>query len=234
MDAIIKPFPGKTRLDPAKPVIMVATKPDLDLFVKTIGFKKNDFSHLYMSRIYSNEHITVVGPFMGASYAVMLLENIICRGGESVIFFGWAGSIKDDTSIGDIVIPKGAFCHEGTSKNYLESDYSKPDPTLTSSLKEGFSKKEIGFKERKIWTTDGIFRETPGKVDKFSSKGASAVEMELSALLTVGKYRDKKVSSVLLISDEIFTGNYKTGHKSPVFKQNREKIISILSAGLIV
>ncbi|MCP3922946.1 MAG: nucleoside phosphorylase [Desulfobacterales bacterium] len=230
MDAILKPLPGKIKLNPKDPVIMVAVKPDLELLTKSSGYNKNSFKHIYMSRFYHEDgKPSVIGPFMGAPYAVMLIENIICWGAKEIVFFGWCGAISEDLQIGDIVIPEGAFCDEGTSKNYIANDYVETDYELTDKVRNLFSNKNIDFKSKKIWTTDGVFRETPEKVKAFAEKGASAVEMELSALLTVSNYRGIKASAVLIVSDEIFTGTYNPGHKSKRFKENRQIIAETLN-----
>jgi len=47
----------------------------------------------------------VVGPFVGAPYAAMLLETLIAWDVEKIIFFGWCGAISHDVKIGDIIIP---------------------------------------------------------------------------------------------------------------------------------
>jgi len=50
-------------------------------------------------------------------------------------------------------------------------------------------------------TTDGVYRETKGKLAKFRKMGALAVNMETSALYVVAKYRGVEIASTQLISD---------------------------------
>ncbi|MCE4627128.1 MAG: hypothetical protein F7B78_05730 [Desulfurococcales archaeon] len=69
-----------------------------------------------------------------------------------------------------------------------------------------------------IWSTDAIFRETIDKVEKYSSMGVYVVDMEMTALFAVAHYRKVKLTGVIAVSDELFTGEWKTG-----FEDNRLK-----------
>jgi purine-nucleoside phosphorylase len=52
-----------------------------------------------------------------------------------------------------------------------------------------------------VWTTDGVYRETKGKLIKFRRDGILGVNMETSALLAVARYRGVKLASIQVISD---------------------------------
>ena len=76
------------------------------------------------------------------------------------------------------------------------------------------------------------YRETPSKVKYFQGKDALGVEMETSALFTVGSFRNVEVGGILVVSDELSTYKWKTGFSDNRFKESRRaahKIISRIS-----
>ncbi len=73
------------------------------------------------------------------------------------------------------------------------------------------------------------FRETREAVVSFQERGVLAVEMELSALLSVGMFHDVDVSALLVVSDELSSLTWKPGFKSDRFKQGRNDAASIVN-----
>ena len=71
--------------------------------------------------------------------------------------------------------------------------------------------------EGKIWTTDAVYRETYGKVKLMQERGCIGVDMELSALLALAKYRDVKFFQ-FLIGDDAVGGEIV----SPLERNNQE------------
>lgn len=66
----------------------------------------------------NNPDICIAGPFMGAPYAVMIMETLIQWGVKKFIFTGWCGSISESLKIGSILIPESAIIDEGVSRHY--------------------------------------------------------------------------------------------------------------------
>lgn len=76
------------------------------------------------------------------------------------------------------------FVEEGTSLHYYEQiDFAQPDEQLFEQLK-----KIPGAKVLPIVTTDAVYRQTFYKEQLWREKGAVAVDMETSALWSVGKF----------------------------------------------
>ena len=78
----------------------------------------------------------------------------------------------------------------------------------------------LTFTKGEIWTTDAIYRETPEKVRKYRKKGILAVEMEISALLTVAAYRSVSLTGLLVVSDELFDLKWRPGFSDSLLKKN--------------
>ncbi len=229
-DAIVNPFRGKRSPVVAPVSIMISNAHDLRNTVLQAGLKEDEGTDLYMGRLYVDESspssFTAVGPFIGAPYGVMLLETLIAWGARQVIFFGWCGAISPTVGIGDIIVPTGAHVDEGTSAHYHHGGDApvRPSSRLNEHIKAVLIDHGHTFHEGDVWTTDAIYRETPEKVVHFQGKNALAVEMELSAVLSVGQFRDVEVAAVLVVSDELSSLKWQPGFGDRRFKRSRDGI----------
>jgi nucleoside phosphorylase len=120
-DAIVRPVKGRNFSQPGVYAVMVSNEADLRMLCRQMNLQEDCFIKLFMSRLYIDNrqaNLTLAGPFIGAPYAVMILETLIARGARKILFFGWCGAISPDVRIGDIIIPTGAIIDEGTSRHW--------------------------------------------------------------------------------------------------------------------
>ncbi|RZB30348.1 MAG: hypothetical protein SRB1_02628 [Desulfobacteraceae bacterium Eth-SRB1] len=234
-DAIVNPAKGKGSLSLGPNAVMVSSESDLQILCNMMNLKKDGFKKLLMSELYTgdknNTDVTLTGPFIGAPYTVMLLETLIAWGAKKILFLGWCGAVSPYVKIGDIIIPDGAVIDEGTSKHYgkVNGSLAQPSGNISESIKEALKKKGLSFHEGVIWSTDGIYRETREKVEHFQKKDALAVEMELSALFSVGRFREVEVGGILIVSDEISTFRHLAGFHKKVFRKSREAVCEVIT-----
>ncbi|MEJ8736411.1 nucleoside phosphorylase [Erysipelotrichaceae bacterium HCN-30851] len=152
---------------------------------------------IYM--VHGKNDICVLDGGRGAPMAADTIETLHAIGVKNIISVGMIGGFSEDINVGDIVIPNKAYSEEGTSLHYYESlEYSTPNKTLFYKLKKGL----CNYKIAPIISTDGIFRQTFYKENLRRKKGCVGVDMETSALMSVGKYLNMKVASVLMVSDK--------------------------------
>jgi uridine phosphorylase len=208
---------------------MVSTQIDL----KTIREKAPLFGAArspLMSRLYITSSdavpVSMAGPMMGAPYAVAMMETLIAWGAQMILFFGWCGAVSPEVSIGDIIVPTGSIIDEGTSRHYGGgTDSTSPAaPKAVRKIEHILSGQDLSFRKGLVWSTDAPFRETPEKVSAARDQGAVAVEMETSALFTVGRYRQVPVGAVLVVSDEISSMTWKPGFKEKRFRDARRAV----------
>ena len=103
-----------------------------------------------------------------------------------------------------IILPTSAYREEGTSYHYLpDLDEIEVDQLLLLKAKSVFNKTTLTVVEGRIWTTDAVYRETYGKVKLMQERGCLGVDMELSALLALAKYRDAKFFQFLIGDDAV-------------------------------
>ena len=234
--AIVKPVRGKNSPQLGDYAVMVSSEADLRVLCGQMNLQENRFIKLFMSRLYvddgQTENFALVGPFIGAPYAAMILETLIAWGARKILFFGWCGAVSPDVKIGDIIIPTGAIIDEGTSRHYEKDNGGlvRPSDCISKSIKEALRENGLSFYEGLIWSIDAVYRETPEKVEHFQKKDALAVEMELSAVFSVGKFREVEVGGVLVVSDEISTGKRVPGFGSKCFKKSRRDVCEAISS----
>lgn len=151
---------------------------------------------------YKGIDIAFIYPLMGASYAGSLLEAMIALGGKYFIFFGEVGTIAPEIERGEIIVPVKAIRDEGTSFHYQKpSKYSYPSKLILKFIKRTLKQKNIPFHEGTTWTTDAPYRETRRKVLKFRKEGTLCVEMEASALFSIGKFRKVDIAGLFIAGD---------------------------------
>ena len=224
-DALIEPrrIPGDPRID--GPVILVLFEPYLETLRKIMKVRKTDLQRIrfpsmtVFSSPIGGKKIWVVGSPLGAPHAVIALERLIAMGAREVLGFGCCGSLQPNLTIGHLILPEKAWSEEGTSAHYPlpEGTEARGNEKILHLCAEKMGKKGCKFSIGKIWSTDAIFRETRNKIKTYSQMGLLAVEMEMSALFTVAAYRHILFGGVLVVSDEMTAGKWKSGFLKPTF-----------------
>ena len=177
-------------------------------------------------------NIAVVAPVLGAPMAAMILEMLIAKEIDQFLYVGSAGSISDVIGVGDILLVKGAFCQEGTSKHYGGGFDEKTDGTK-SFLKQMecfLQNRSISFTTGDVVSTDAPYRETPYFIEKYQKKGAIGVEMEVSALYRVAQYYGKKICALLCISDTIRKKGWQGGFTSVAYRDGNRQMTDVISS----
>ncbi len=238
-ESLVKPVvsPRTPRLGPLAVIAGVA--PDHEMIRERVAGTGTVERPLYLGRMLTgigDAGNTLAGPVLGAPQAVMTLETLLAWGARSVLFFGWCGSIADHVGIGDVMVPDGAFCDEGTSPHYGGAP-GRTVPVsavlpLPGPIRYALDQAGVPVHTGKVWTTDAIFRETPSRIDAFRKKGAVAVDMETSALMTVAAYRGAALSCVLVVSDALQENDWKTGFTDSRFKNHRRLLCRCLADAL--
>ena len=232
-DAIIFPRKGKKSPQLGSMAVMAGTETDLVLLCNLLNFDSSAY-RLYTSQLYVSNPSTsgpcLTGPFVGAPYAAMVLETLIAWGAKKILFLGWCGSISKKVRIGDIIIPSAAIIDEGTSRHYQNDDtyLSYPSEQMIMRLKAELNQNQIHFHSGKVWSTDGIYRETPKQVEYYQRQGAIAVDMEISALFTVAQFRQVELAAVAVVSDELDSFKWRPGFKMDEFKRGRTAVCKVI------
>ena len=175
-------------------------------------------------------HYGIVGCAVGASFAVLVAEELFACGAKLVISVTSAGQI---TPIGEppyFVLIEQALRDEGTSYHYLPpSDFSQLSSALRSLTKQAFSRALLPVYRGATWTTDAPFRETANAITRCRELGILAVEMEAAALYAMAQARQKSIVCLAHVTNQMARseGDFEKGVANG--SQDALHVVSLIS-----
>ena len=225
-EGIIYPVKGKGDPWIGPDVLMVMIPSELKYLVsktnaQKIPFRDMSLYNLYQTNEETGSRITLSGPFLGAPHATIAMEKLIILGAKRIWVLGWCGSLQRNLRTGHVVLPTSAASEEGTSAHYPIPDRApESSAKLNRMLEQALKQQGLPFSRGAVWTTDAVYMETPDKVRAYQNQGVLAVEMEMSALMTVAIYRSVSMAGLLVVSDELFDLKWGPGFSDPLLKKN--------------
>lgn len=151
--------------------------------------------------------VGVIGCAVGASFAVLLAEQLFASGCELLLSVTSSGMI---TSLGDppyLVIINRALRDLGTSLHYLPPGDWSAAPGRLLDLVDG---RLGGLVQRVVtgstWTTDAPYRETEAAIAEAEALGIAEVEMEAAALYAFATARHRDVLCLAHVTNSMATG----------------------------
>lgn len=157
--------------------------------------------------------IGVVGCAVGASFAVLVAEEMFASGCALLISVTSSGQITPQGAPPYFILIDRALRDEGTSYHYLPpSDWSVAPDRLLSMLGGEFTEGPrvlIGA----TWTTDAPFRETEAAITAAGARGILAVEMEAAGLYAFAAARGRDVICLAHVTNQMGTieGDFEKG-----------------------
>jgi len=150
--------------------------------------------------------VGVIGCAVGASFAVLLAEQLAVSGCELLISVTSSGSITPVAESPYFVIIDRALRDEGTSHHYLPpADWSEAPTHLVARLDGQLTGLAQQVVTGATWTTDAPYRETPEAITHAESLGIVAVEMEAAALYAFSTVRERDVICVAHVTNTMAT-----------------------------
>ena len=223
-EGLIRPMKRASEPQAARDALMAVVPADLAYLLEQnrAGFSPpldQVFFKIHPYQKKDKNPLCLCGPFLGAPQAVMGMEKLIALGARRIWVLGWCGSLQSGLKAGDLVIPTEAVSEEGTSQHYpIGKGKAGCDRDLTRILVEALAHEGRGCRAGSVWTTDAPYRETPSKVAQYGREGVLAVEMEMSALMTLAVYRSVRLAGLLVVSDELGALKWRPGFRDPRFK----------------
>lgn len=133
----------------------------------------------------------IIGRAVGASFAVLVAEELFVSGCQLLISITSAGQITPLGPTPYFVMIEQALRDEGTSYHYLPpSRYSTLAPNLREQLNTAWHDQGVPRYTGSSWTTDAPFRETAAAIAAARAEGIAAVEMEAAALYALATAKD--------------------------------------------
>lgn len=185
--------------------------PDGDIvqyLLKTGQTQRNPYWACYHTTLYEFSYngrlYGIIGTAVGASFAVLVAEELFTSGCKLLISITSAGQILDVAAPPYFVLIDKALRDEGTSYHYLPpSIYSEADARLLACLHSLLSWKAHTVLLGATWTTDAPFRETKEAIQHAQAQGILGVEMEAAALYAFARARRKPVICFAQITNQM-------------------------------
>ncbi len=166
-----------------------------DYLVKQGKAKKSECWACYHSTLYSFEYegvsIGIVPCIVGASYAVLVAEQLFVSGCKFLVSVTSAGIINPPPTKKRFGMITKAVRDEGTSYHYLPPGIpSVPRDHLLEKLLHCIKQTNCPFFEANSWTTDAPYRETQSAIEAMRQKDITCVEMEAAALYALSAVKN--------------------------------------------
>ena len=160
------------------------------------------------------QKVGLIGCAVGASFAVLVAEQLFASGCRLLISMTSSGQIVAKGDPPYFVLIEKALRDEGTSHHYQPpSDYAHLNPALSKALREAFKEMSVPVHRGATWTTDAPFRETEAAIAAAREKGVLAVEMEAAALYAFAEARGRAVVCFAHVTNQMATvdGDFEKG-----------------------
>ena len=140
--------------------------------------------------------------------ATDVIEANWLTGATKFVMFGSAGSLNQQATSGKYVVPTEAYRDEGMSYHYAEpADYIRiPGADTVAAI---FDDLKVPYGKGRVWTTDAIYRETRGQMEKRVQEGCLAVEMELAGVQAVCDFHGFSLYNFLMTGDVLDEPEYR-------------------------
>lgn len=159
---------------------------------------------VYEVEVEDGQAVALFHPGVGAALAAFFLEELIALGCTTFVACGGAGVLDQGLVVGHLVVPTAAVRDEGASYHYLPPGREvEPSPAALAAVERTLQRHGVGHRLAKTWTTDGLYRETPGEVERRRAEGCATVEMEAAALFAVAQFRGVELAQVLYGGDDV-------------------------------
>ena len=127
--------------------------------------------------------VGIIAQAVGASFAVLLAEQIFVSGCKLLLSMTSSGKIDPSLEAPCFVLIDKALRDEGTSYHYLPpAQYAHISPDIVKPLRDATWDDGCSVHIGSTWTTDAPYRETEVAISDARERGLLAVEMEAAAL----------------------------------------------------
>ena len=172
----------------------------------------------YHTELYEFDHegelFGIIGCAVGASFAVLVAEELFVSGCRFLVSVTSAGQIHRRGASPYFVLIDRALRDEGTSYHYLPpAEFAEADRPLAAAAMQALQGTGQTVYRGAAWTTDAPFRETAAAIERARARGILAVEMEAAALYAFAAARNKPVLCFAYVTNQmaIVSGDFEKG-----------------------
>lgn len=159
---------------------------------------------------YKGSKVSVQGTGMGMpSLSIYVTELIADYGATTLLRIGSCGAIREDLSLGQILLAVSASGDSGINKLIFQGMDYAPTPDIHLLINAINKAKDLAIDvlPAPIFSTDTFYDLYENRWDVWRAHGIAAVEMESQLLYTIAARMDVRALSLLTISDNIVSGD---------------------------
>ena len=156
----------------------------------------------------------IIGCAVGASFAVLIAEELFASGCELLLSMTSAGQLAPLRPPPYFILIERALRDEGTSYHYMPpSEFSTANETMLAMMEGAFVDPGVPVVRGATWTTDAPFRETADAIAAMQKKGLLAVEMEAAGLYAFAAARHRLVLCFAHVTNQMgrIEGDFEKG-----------------------
>ncbi len=159
----------------------------------------------------------LIGRVVGASFAVLVAEELFASGCKLLISITSAGQVISMGQPPYVVLIEKALRDEGTSYHYLPpSRYSYLHHSLREAVRDIWEHTVVPLHLGASWTTDAPFRETEAAIAASRQLNILAVEMEAAALYALAQAKQYDIICFAHVTNSMgqIEGDFEKGEAS--------------------
>lgn len=151
----------------------------------------------------NSEGLSIINFGIGSANAATIMDLLIARKPNGVLFLGKCGGLKRSTDIGHFILPIAAIRGDGTSNDYMPNEVpALPSFNLHKYVSNIIQQKDLEYRtgvvyttNRRLWEWDDQFKDYLRKI------GTLGIDMETATLFIVGYVNQIARGALLLVSD---------------------------------
>lgn len=149
---------------------------------------------------WNGKDMGVFQTLIGGAGTAALMEEVLAKGAKKILLYGSCGVLDSALTAGHFILPTQAYRDEGVSYHYMPAGDYVDIPTA-DRLGEIFDELKLPYVKGRVWTTDAIYRETRGNMEKRRAEGCIAVDMECASAMAVARFRGVPVYQFIYAED---------------------------------
>lgn len=151
----------------------------------------------------SSDGLTIINFGIGSPNAATIMDLLIARRPEGVLYLGKCGGLKWSSEIGHFILPIAAIRGEGTSDDYFPPEV----PALPSFKLHKFVSEKIlmhghDYRTGVVYTTNRrLWEHDRDFLNRLRNMTCIGIDMETATLFIVGHHNEISRGALLLVSD---------------------------------
>jgi len=163
---------------------------------------------------HADERFGIIGCAVGASFAVLVAEQLFVSGCRFLVSMTSAGQIVQQAPPPYFMLIDRALRDEGTSYHYLPpAEFVAAEERLVEAAMKALARSVQPVYRGASWTTDAPFRETAAAIAHCRGRQVLAVEMEAAGLYAFSRARRRSVLCFAHVTNQmaVVEGDFEKG-----------------------